>query len=201
METDNDYDVAADYLDAAKLKAYTETMMKPIKGIARVARGFTTKGKAKNKSKDDAKAIAKIRAAKAAFRDQLEAAVTPALMKAALADSMCAKLDDFCASEFSPENLDFLRSANVLLLLMGDRAFPKIVQTIADRHIKPDCDFPINVAHDLLTAAINATTAFEAANSPATRDAMVVAMQACSDAVRKLLVTDVMTRWLRNAGF
>merc|ERR1711935_465031 len=28
METDNDYDVAADYLDAAKLKAYTETMAK-----------------------------------------------------------------------------------------------------------------------------------------------------------------------------
>jgi len=34
METDNDYDVAADYLDAAKLKAYTETMARGGKALA-----------------------------------------------------------------------------------------------------------------------------------------------------------------------
>ena len=32
METDNDCDVAADHLDAAKLKAYTETMAPSVKG-------------------------------------------------------------------------------------------------------------------------------------------------------------------------
>jgi len=39
METDNDYDVAADYLDAAKLKAYTETMAKGSKADEELKQG------------------------------------------------------------------------------------------------------------------------------------------------------------------
>jgi len=44
METDNDYDVAADYLDATKLKQYTETMAGGGKAVKMQGSAFTGKG-------------------------------------------------------------------------------------------------------------------------------------------------------------
>ena len=52
MEMDNDYDVSKDYLDAAKLAQYTETMAKVGKAIMRAGRRCTAAGRAENQRRD-----------------------------------------------------------------------------------------------------------------------------------------------------